>query len=183
MRDTTHTTAGPRKNSPSTPPPAAFPRKTSPSTPPPAAFPRKNSPSTPENADFGPFFVRWANFFALTPTSDQAGRTFSRTRRDNITTLKPTTTLLTPNKGPLKPASPLQPKNAPKTPISHPQRRHRFQAKLGRRPQRRHRFQESGPPGPQDPDAIPVASGRARLQCPWVVAAPGLKKVACNSIG
>ena len=37
--------------------------------PPPAAFPRKTSPSTPENAIFGPFFVRWANFFALTPTT------------------------------------------------------------------------------------------------------------------
>ena len=31
-------------------------------------FSRKNSPSTPQTADFGPFFVRWANFFALTPT-------------------------------------------------------------------------------------------------------------------
>ena len=128
-----HTTAGSRKNSPSTPPPAAFPRK--------------NSPSTPQNADFGPFFVRRANFFALAPTPGQAGRTFSRTRRDNMATLKPPTPLLAPNKGLLKPASPLHPKNAPNTPISHPQRRHRFQ--------------ESGPPGLQDPDAIPVAGGGA----------------------
>ena len=30
----------------------------------PPTFPRKNSPSGPSNADFGPFFVRWANFFA-----------------------------------------------------------------------------------------------------------------------
>ena len=103
--------------------------------------------------------------------------------------LKPTTPLLTPNKGPLKPASPLHPKTAPKTPISHPQRRWRFQLahltgpqrrrwfqlRLGLRPQRRwrfqphtdtskqrrHRFQESGPPGLQDPDAIPVAGGGA----------------------
>ncbi len=106
-----------------------------------------------------------------------------------MATLKPTTPLLTPNKGPLKPASPLHPKNAPKTPISHPQRRRRFQLahltgpqrrrwfqlRLGLRPQRRwrfqphtdtskqrrHRFQESGPPGLQDPDAIPVAGGGA----------------------
>ena len=46
-----------------------------------------------------------------------------RKRRDNMTTLKPTTPLRTPNKGTLKPPSPLHPKNAPKTPISHPQRR------------------------------------------------------------
>ena len=76
------TTAGPRKNSPSTARPAAFPRqsspgagpsraqprKTSPSAAPPAVFPRISSPNTPENANFGPFFVRRANFFALTPT-------------------------------------------------------------------------------------------------------------------
>ena len=31
--------------------------------------------------------------------------------------MKPTTPLLTPNKGPLKPASPLHPKNAPKRPF------------------------------------------------------------------
>ena len=36
----------------------------------------------------------------------------SRTRRDNIATLKPTTPLHTPNKGPLKPPSPLHPKTA-----------------------------------------------------------------------
>jgi hypothetical protein len=28
---------------------------------------RKSSPSTPYNAVFGPFFVRWANFFAELP--------------------------------------------------------------------------------------------------------------------
>ena len=81
----------------------------------------------------------------------RAGRTFSHTRRDNVATLKPTTPLrapeqqplkppsplLAPNRGALKPASPLHPKNAPKTPISHPQRRWRFQLRLGRRPQRR----------------------------------------------
>ena len=92
-----------------------------------------------------------------------------------MATLKPTTPLLTPNKGPLKPASPLHPKTAPKTPISHPQRRWRFQLAHLTGPQRRwrfqphtdtskqrrHRFQESGPPGLQDPDAIPVAGGGA----------------------
>ena len=71
-----------------------------------------------------------------------AGRTFSRTRRDNMATLKPTTPLLTPNKGALKPPSPLRPKNALNTPISHLQRRWRFQT--------------TGPPGPQGLAAVPV---------------------------
>ena len=55
--------------------------------------------------------------------------------------MKPPSPLLAPNKGALKPASPLHPKSAPKTPISRPQRRRRFQLRLGRRPQRRWRFQ------------------------------------------
>ena len=77
-----------------------------------------------------------ANFVALTPTIRPAGRRISRIRSDNAATLKPTTPLLAPNKEPLKPASPLPPKNAPKTPVSHPQRRHRFQLRLDLRPQR-----------------------------------------------
>ena len=144
--------------------------------------------------------MRRANFFALARTSGRAGRSFSRTRRDNVATLKPTTPLLAPNKGPLKPASPLRPKTAPKTPISHPQRRwrfqsrlgqppqrrRRFQSRLGRRPQRRHRFQTSGPLGSRagrrpwaHKAARPHWCGgrrrdrRARLRCPWAVAGPG----------
>ena len=65
---------------------------------------------------------RRGSFFALTHISGHAGRTFSRTRRDNMAGLKPTAPLLASNKGPLKPASPLRPKTAPKTPILHPQR-------------------------------------------------------------
>ena len=84
----------------------------------PAAFPRRGSPSAPYNTHFGPFFVCWANFFALAPTSGRAGRRMSRTRRDNMATLKPTTSLHTPNKDTLKPPSPLHPKSAPKTPFS-----------------------------------------------------------------
>ena len=60
--------AFPQKSSPSTAPPAVFSRKTSPSAAPPAVFSRNSSPSTPQNANFGPFFVRRANFFALSPT-------------------------------------------------------------------------------------------------------------------
>ena len=120
----------------------------------PAAYLRKSSPSVPQTDDFGPFFVRWANFFALAATSGRAGRTFSRTGSCEVATLKPTTPLqplmqasmkppspmLAPKQRPLKPPSPLQPKNAPKTPISHPQRRRRFQLGLGLREQRRRRF-------------------------------------------
>ena len=58
----------PRKSSPGAGPSWAQPRKTSPSAAPPAVFSRKSSPSTPQNANFGPLFVRRANFFALTPT-------------------------------------------------------------------------------------------------------------------
>ena len=88
-----------------------------------------------------------------------AGRTFSRTRRDNVATLKPTTPLLAPNKGPLKPTTPLRPKTAPKTPISHPQRRWRFQSRLGRRPQRQQGFQTTGPAGLQGQSAEPMGDG------------------------
>ena len=66
-----------------------------------------------------------------------AGRTFSRTEHSHVATLKPPSPLHAPNKGPLKPSSPLQPKNTPQTPISHPQRRRRFQLRLGLREQRR----------------------------------------------
>ena len=92
-------------------------------TTPPAAFPRNNSPSTPDNSVFCPFWACWANYFALTPTSDRAGRKISRAGRRNMAALKPTTPLLTLNKAPLKPTTPLRPKTAPQTPISHPHRR------------------------------------------------------------
>ena len=78
-----------------------------------------------------------------------------------MATLKPTTPLHAPEQQPLKPPSPMRPKNAPKTPISHPQRRWRFPSRIGRRPQRRQGFQTTGPSGLQDPDAIPVGGGGA----------------------
>ena len=81
--------------------------KNSPNTPPPSAFPRKNSPSTPENADLGPFFVRWANFFALAPSPGQAGRTFSRTGHGHVPTLKPITPLQPLMQASMKPSAPL----------------------------------------------------------------------------
>ena len=95
-------------------------------------------------------------FRARTHTSGRAARKSSRTRRDNMATLKPTTPLHTPNKGPLKPPSPLHPKTAPKTPISHPQRRWRFQSHTGTSEQRRRWFQITGPPGRQGQAAAPA---------------------------
>ena len=103
-----------------------------------------------------------ANFLPLSPPTSHAGRTFSCARHDNIATLKPTTPLLTPNRGPLKPASPLHPKNAPKTPISHPQRRHRFQPHTDTSKQRRRRFQTTDPAGLQGQAAVPVGDCGAR---------------------
>ena len=92
-----------------------------------------------------------------------AGRTFSRPGRGNVATLKPMTPLhplmqanvkppsplLAPEQQPLKPVTPLQPKNTPKTPISHPQRRWRFQLAHHTGPQRRRRFQQAHPTSPQ----------------------------------
>ncbi len=63
--------------------------------------------------------------------------------------LKPPSPLHAPDKGPLKPPSPLRPKSAPKMPISHPQRRCRFQSHTGTSEQRRQGFQTTGPPGRQ----------------------------------
>ena len=101
------------------------------------------------------------------PPSDRAGRTFSRTRRENVATLKPTTPLLTSNKGLLKPTLPLHPKTAPKPPISHPQRRWRFQLRLDLRPQRRWRFQTARPPSRQGQAVAPAGSGVARPGDRW----------------
>ena len=77
-----------------------------------------------------------------------------------MATLKPTTPLRTPNKGPLKPPSPLRPKTAPKTPISHPQRRCRFQLAHLTGLQRRRWFQTTGPPGRQGQAAAPAGGPR-----------------------
>ena len=107
-----------------------------------------------------------------------------------MATLKPTTPLLTPNKGALKPASPLRPKTAPKTPISHPQRRRRFQSRLGRHPQRRQGFHQGSAGARKGDDGFSRGSAgtrkgdggfrqpaqlayRARLRYPWAAAGPG----------
>ena len=106
------------------------------------------------------------------PPPDPAGRTFSRTGRTEVVTVKPTTPLqpliqasakprspmLAPEQHPLKPTTPMQAKNAPKTPISHPQRRYRFQMRLVQRPQRRQRFQTTTPPGLLGLTGVPTGS-------------------------
>ena len=106
---------------------------------------------------------------------EHAGRTFSRTGRTEVVTVKPTTPLQPLIQASVKPPSPMQAKNAPKTPNFHPQRRCQFQLRLGRRPQRRQRFQlrlglcpqrrsrfqTSEPPGRQGLAAAPVGGGGA----------------------
>ena len=69
--------------------------------------------------------------------------------------VKPPSPLLTHEQQPLKPTTPLQPKNASKTPISHPQRRCRFHLRLALREQRRRRFHARD------------------FQCPRAMAGPG----------
>ena len=56
----------------------------------------------------------------------------------------------------VKPTSPLRSKTAPKTPISQPQRRWRFQSHTGTSEQRRRWFQTTGLPHLQHPNAAPV---------------------------
>ena len=114
---------------------------------------------------------------------ERAGRTFSRTGRTEVVTVKPTTPLqplmqtsvkppspmLAREQHPLKPATPMQAKNAPKTPNSHPQRRYRFQMRLSLCPQRRWRFQTTGP----HRHAGRRRDRKAMPQSPWAAAGPG----------
>ena len=101
--------------------------------------------------------------------------------------MKPTTPLLTPLCVRMKPTTPLRPTTASKTPVSHPQRRWRFQPHAHTSEHRRHRFyardfrcpQASAGPGQvsQQPSTAGVegAGGhkRAWLRYPWAVAWPG----------
>ena len=78
-----------------------------------------------------------------------------------MATLIPMTPLFAPKTGPLKPASPLRPKNAPQTPFLHPHRRWRFQSDASRHEHRCHRFQTAGPTGLQGQAAVAVGGGGA----------------------
>ena len=125
-------------------------------------------------------------FSYLHDDDSAAGRTFSPTGHRHVARLKPTTPLrppmqasmkppsplLTPQQQLLKPTTPLQPKNTRKTPISHPQRRWRFQPHTGTSKQRRRRFQTTAHLACE----IQLHHQRAPMR-------PPLRKLACNSIG
>ena len=124
----------------------------------------KTRPARHKTPILGHFSCAGRTFSRSHPPSDRAGRTISRTGHGHVPTLKPITPpqplmqasmkpsapMLAPKQRPLKPPSPLrplmqanvkppsplQPKTTPKTPISHPQRRCRFQLGLGLREQR-----------------------------------------------
>ena len=90
-------------------------------------FREKVRPARHKTPILGHFSCAGRTISRSRPPLDRAGRTFSRTGCCDVATLKPMT--------------PLQPKNAPKSPISHPQRRRRFQPARLTGPQRRHSFQ------------------------------------------
>ena len=121
----------------------------------------KTRPARLKTAFFSRFGLAGRTFSRSRPRSDRAGRTFSRTGHRHVPTLKPMTPLQPLMQASMKPPTPLQPKNARNTASFRPQRRWRFQPHARTSEQRRRRFQESGPPGLQDPDAIPVAGGGA----------------------
>ena len=144
-----------RQDSPGTPSPPLTREKVRPARPLQRCFREKTRPARHKTPIVGHFSC--------------AGRTFSRTGSCDVATLKPTTPLqplmqanvkppspmLAPEQQPLKPPSPLRPINAPKTAISHPQRRRRFHPRLTLRPQRRRRFHARD------------------FQCPRAMAGPG----------
>ena len=129
-----------------------------------------------------------------------AGRTCSPTGHSHVATLKPMTPLrplmqasvkppsplLTHQQQPLKPTTPLQPKNTPKTPISHPQRRRRFQLKLDLREQRRQGFQPHTGTSKQRRRRFQTTTHLAceiQLHHQRAPMRPPLRKLARNSIG
>ena len=95
-------------------PPAAFPRKNSPNTPPPVALPRKSSPSGPSNANFGRFFVHWANFFALTPTIRPSRANFFAHEAQQHSDIETNNTTARPQQGSLETGITSAPKNCTK---------------------------------------------------------------------
>ena len=111
---------------------------------------RENTrPARHKTPNLGHFSFAGRTFSRSRTPSGRSGRTFSRTGHSHVATMQP--------------PSPLQPKYARTTPISHPQRRHRFQLKLDLREQRRQGF------NPTRAQASKGATGfrqprRARLQ-------------------
>ena len=107
------------------------------------------------------------------------------------TNVKPPSPMLAPEQRPLKPPTPLQPENASKTPISHPQRRRRFQLRLSLREQRCHRFQPHTRTSEQRRWwfhlRLALREQRRRrfhsrdFQCPRAMPRPNQRTFACNS--
>ena len=168
------------KNSPSTGPSRAQPRKTSPGVTPPAVFSRKNSPSTPQTDVFGPFFVRWANFFALTPTIRPSRANFFARRTQPRGNCETAITNATADAGQrettITSATEKRIKNAHFSPtkamtVSTPHAHERAKA-----------MSVSSEARPAPAKATPVSRkrftmpagyGGARLRRPWAVAGPG----------
>ena len=175
----------------------AHPRKTSPSIGLSVAHPRKSSPGTPENSIFRPFWACRANFFALTPITGRAGRTFSRTARDDRATLKPPTPLQVTLRAPLKPPTPLQGRNGPKMAFHRSQRRWQFHSAARKCQQRCCRFHSEvrtpqlWPPGTSgwyddnedraERSPPPVVVGPGREQTPEKLHVIRLKEVSTNA--
>ena len=155
------TTAGPRKTRPARPVQPRFRDKVRPARglhglnreilrpaqPLQRCFREKVRPARQKTPILGHFSCAGRTFSRSLPPSDRAGRTFSRTGHSHVATVKPT--------------SPLRSKTAPKTPISQPQRRWRFQSHTGTSEQRRRWFQTTGLPHLQHPNAAPVGGGGA----------------------
>ena len=147
--------AAPRQSSPCTPLQHPTREKLRPARPLHRLFREKVRPASVKRPILGCFERAGRTFSRSHPPSGHAGRTFSRTGHNDMAALKPMTPLrpllqtnvkppspmLAPKQRPLKPATPLQPKNAPKTPISYLQRRWWFHLRLGMREQRGCRFQ------------------------------------------
>ena len=192
--------AAPRKTSPNKGPFRVHPRETRPArgfhrhfrekvrpaTGPLMLNREKLRPARHKTPIAGHFEHAGRTFSRSRPPSGRAGRTFSRTGRSHVATVKPPSPLLTPEQQPLKPTTPLRPKNAPKTAFSHPQRRRRFQMRLSMGEQRRWRFQMRLSMREQrrrryPTTAWPVCGLRLRHQ--QVPMCPLLRKLARNSIG
>ena len=101
----------------------------------------KVRPASVKRPILGCFERAGRTFSRSHPTPGRAGRQTSRTAGRNMATLKPTpplrllmqtnvkppSPLRSPEQQALRPTTPLQPQSARNTPISHPQRRRRFQ--------------------------------------------------------
>ena len=125
----------------------------------------KVRPASVKRPILGCFERAGRTFSRSHPPPDHAGRTFSRTGRTEVMTVKPTTPLqpltwasmkppsplLAPEQQPLKPVAPLQPKNKPKTPNSHLQRRWQFHTHTDTSEQRRQGFQTHRATSPAAP--------------------------------